>query len=128
MNLIKRSGRRLLGGFAVMTALAAGCAGSGFGEATRSDVQARMAAIQAPITRCYEEALKRNRKLQGTMMLAFVAESQTGKFAQVRVARSDVPDPELERCVIEQVGTLKLAAPTKTNLQVEYPLEFAFAD
>jgi len=113
---------------ALATAVAGGCAGTGFGQETRADVTARMGSIKEPLGRCYGDALTRNRRLQGSMVLAIVADHGTGKFSQVSVARSDVPDPELERCVIEQVSTLKLEKPTKTKLQVEYPLELTAVD
>lgn len=116
---------------AVALALAAslaGCANSGFGEGVRKDVGARMTAAGAPISACYEAALARNRKLKGTMQLAFVAEKGTGKFTQVRVERTDLADPELERCVVEQVGRLALETPQKANVSIQYPLEFAWLD
>jgi hypothetical protein len=108
--------------------VAAGCAGTGLGDEARADIRARMGSIQEPISRCYETALTRNRKLRGSMLVAFVAAHETGKFTDVRIARSDVPDPELERCVIAQVSTLKLAKPTKTKLQIEYPFDFAWTE
>src|SRR5262245_34010306 len=89
-----------LGLLVIAGALGGGCAGSGFGEETRTDISKRMASLKEPLGRCYQDALTRNRKLAGTMMLAFVAENGSGKFSEVRVARSDVPDPTLERCVI----------------------------
>lgn len=106
----------------------AGCAATGLGQGVRADVRARMATLEQPVARCYEEALKRNRKLRGSMLVAFVAASGTGKFSDVRVVRSDVADPDLERCVVEQVSSLTLTAPQKSQIAVEYPFEFAYVD
>lgn len=104
----------------------AGCAS--LSQATRDDVTARMASIQAPLSACFEAALTRNRKLGGTVVVGFVADKETGKFIEVAVKRNDLPDPELERCVIDQVASLKLDKPTGNRVGVEYPIEFAALD
>lgn len=100
-----------------------GCAS--FSETTRKDISARMAGIQEGLGGCYEAALQRNRKLQGTMVVAFTAREKTGQFSDVRLKRNDLPDPDLERCVTEKVATLKLEKPTETKLAVDYPVEFS---
>jgi hypothetical protein len=107
---------------------AAGCGGSGMGKQVRADVAARMQTIQAPVGSCYEAALKRNRKLAGTMTIEFVAAPGTGKFSQARVKQNDLPDPEIERCVLDEVQRLALSKPQKTAVAVEFPLRFAPAD
>lgn len=101
-----------------------GCASTGLGDGPRQDVTARMATIQQPVAGCYEAALKRNRKLKGVMTVAFDTAPETGKFTNVKVVRSDLPDPELEACVKEKVEGLALATPPKTKLGVEYPFNF----
>ena len=108
--------------------VAAGCASSGLGDGPRKDVTERMATIQQPVASCYAAALQRNRKLKGMMMLAFDTAPGTGKFTAIKVTRNDLPDPELEACVKEQVGGLALAQPTKTKIGVEYPIEFTPVD
>ncbi len=105
-----------------------GCAGSGLGQAVRQDVTTQMTAAEPNLNTCFQAALARNRKVQGSITLGIVAESGTGKFTQVAVEKSDVGDPELEKCVVEQVSTLKLATPTKTQLKVEYPVRFTAVD
>jgi hypothetical protein len=104
------------------------CASSGLGEGPRQDVTARMATIQQPVAGCYEAALKRNRKLKGLMTVAFETAPGNGKFTNVKVVRNDLPDPELEACVKEQVQSLALAQPTKTKIGVEYPFNFTPID
>jgi hypothetical protein len=106
----------------------AGCASSGLTDATRQDVSAKMTTIQAPVATCYEQALKRNRKLRGNMTVAFSAKRDTGKFSEIKVTRNDLPDPELEACVREQVGALALSQPTSVDVTIEYPLNFTPLD
>jgi hypothetical protein len=105
-----------------------GCAGSGLGKEVRQDVTTQMTAAEPNLNTCFQAALARNRKVQGSITLGIVAENGTGKFTKVAVEKSDVGDPELERCVIEQVSALKLAKPTKTNLKLEYPVRFTAVD
>lgn len=122
-----RTFRRLL--LAASTAmLGASCAHTGFDDQTRADVSARVASLQAPLAGCYEQSLKRNRRLQGTMVISFITEAGSGRFMDVRVSSNELADPELATCVTAQVQTLKLAQPPKTQLAVDYPLHFAPSD
>ena len=60
--------------------------------------------------------------------VAFETAPGSGKFQNLRIARNDLPDPELEGCVRGQVSSLALAKPTKTKIGVEYPLAFSPLD
>lgn len=99
--------------------------GSGMGDEVRRDVTQRMQASQEPIAACYEAALQRDRKLRGMIVLSFVAAAKTGKFEKIEVVRNDLPDAELEQCVIAEVSKLALAKPTSTQVAIEYPLSFS---
>lgn len=104
----------------------AGCGGAGLSSDVRTDISARMASAQQPIAACYADALKGNRKLKGTMVLTFAAAPSTGVFSDITVARDDVGDPALQRCVMGEVGKLKLEKPQSTRIAVSgYPLNFA---
>lgn len=105
--------------------LVAGCAKSGMGESVRTDVAARMQAAAPTITDCYQRALRENRKLRGLMVVSFVAAAQTGAFQSVQIVRDDLQHPALGTCVVDAVAAQKLATPQKTNLSIEYPLDFA---
>lgn len=116
-------------GLAVAAALAgAGCKSSGMGTAVRDDISLRMASVNTPIATCYEEALKRDRKLRGRMVLRFSTAPGSGKFTGVEIVENEVRDQALEQCVIGQVSTLALAQPTKTAVAVTYPLNFTPID
>ena len=104
------------------------CAGSGFSTAVRSDVQARMTSVQPKFADCYAKALKRNRKVEGTVVVSFVAKANSGKFEEVRVVRSDIADPELDMCVVKEISDLKLDKPAKNQVAVEYPIAFLAND
>jgi hypothetical protein len=105
--------------------LAPGCGGTGLGADTRADITARMASAEPPIVACYHAGLKANRKLTGTMVVAFAAAPDTGLFTDIRVTRDDLGDPGVRQCVIDAVGKLKLAKPQATRLSISYPIHFA---
>jgi hypothetical protein len=111
--------------FAALALLAA-CGGTGLSADVRTDISARMASAQQPIQACYADALKGNRKLRGTMVLTFATAPTTGVFSDITVARDDLADPTLQRCVIGEVGKLKLEKPQSTRISVsDYPINFA---
>lgn len=105
--------------------LAGGCKSAGMGTETRTDIASQMQAAQGPIQDCYAAALKSNRKIKGMMTLEFVAEASTGQFKNIIVRRDETNDPALRQCVLGEVGKLKLAKATSSNLQINYPLRFA---
>jgi hypothetical protein len=105
--------------------LATGCGGTGMGADTRADITARMTTAQPPLESCYQAALKTNRKLQGTMVLAFVAVPQTGQFQEITITRDELGDPGVRKCVIDEVGKLKLEKPPSARVSISYPIHFA---
>lgn len=109
-------------------AAAAGCGNTGMGQAVRDDITLQMTQAKSPIGKCYETALKANRKLRGMIQLHAVAEAKTGKFINVAIDRNELPDDTLAACVIAEVSKLKLAKPTKSKVAISYPLEFIPAD
>lgn len=116
---------RTLASIALAVALAAtGCSKAGMGASVRTDIAARMQTITAPVQTCYAAALARNRRLAGVIVLSFRAAPGSGQFEQVAVLRDEVGDPQVQTCVVEAVGKLKLETPQKTAVTVEYPLDF----
>ena len=104
----------------------AACGGSGIGKSVRTDVTKQMSTIEPTVAGCYKEALVRDRSTQGTIVLAFKIEPNTGKFMKASVVSSDVGDTELESCVVAEVSKLALAKPQKTKVGVDtYPIRFS---
>jgi hypothetical protein len=101
------------------------CSKSGMGAGVRTDIAARMQTIQQPVQMCYAVALERNRKLRGVMMLSFRAAPGTGQFDQITVTRDEIGDEQVKKCVLDEVGKLKLATPQKSAVSVSYPIDFA---
>jgi hypothetical protein len=110
--------------WSAVLAAVVGCKSSGMGTDVRNDVSLRMASVSTPIATCYEDALKRDRKLRGRMVLTFSTAPGSGKFTGVSIVENEVRDTALEQCVIGHVSTLTLAQPTKTSVSITYPLNF----
>jgi hypothetical protein len=100
------------------------CSGTGLGDGVRKDITARMQTVQTPLASCYEEALTRDRKLQGQIEVSFKTKPSTGEFTNVKVTRDDLRDAKLSACVVEKVSALKLESPTKTSIDAAYPFDF----
>lgn len=103
----------------------AGCGGTGLGADTRADITARMTLAQPPLEGCYQAALKTNRKLQGMIVLAFVAAPQTGQFEEITITHDELNDPGVRKCVIDEVSKLKLEKPQSSRVSISYPIHFA---
>jgi hypothetical protein len=119
--------RKLIPFLAVYSALGlVACGGAGMGADVRMDITARMDSAKPAIEACYKDALERNRKLKGAMVLSFVAAPKTGKFEELQILRNDLADDALAKCVLDQVGGLALAKPQDSKVSVpSYPLDFA---
>lgn len=103
----------------------AGCGGTGLGADTRADITARMTSAQQPLESCYQAALKTNRKLRGMLVLAFVAAPETGQFQDITVTHDELGDPGVRKCVVDEVGKLKLDKPQASRVSISYPIRFA---
>lgn len=101
------------------------CGGAGLSADVRTDVAARMATAQQPISSCYADALKSNRKLRGMIVLTFAAAPSTGEFTDIVIQHDELGDQNLQRCVVTEVAKLKLQKPQSTRIAVSsYPLHF----
>lgn len=113
----------------LIATLSLACGGAGMGQSVHSDVATQMQSIESPVAKCYEDALKRSRKLRGTMVLSFRVEPKTGKFKDARIASSELQDQELEACVVREVLGLVLSKPQSTVVGIDaYPLRFSPID
>jgi hypothetical protein len=109
---------------AASVAVVCGCGGTGMGAETRADITARMTSAQQPLEGCYQAALKANRKLKGMLVLAFVAAPETGQFQELTVTHDELNDPGMRKCVLDEVGRLKLEKPQASRVSISYPLRF----
>ena len=103
-----------------------GCGGTARGlEAYRADTQTLLDTRNAQLQSCYDEALKTNDKLAGTVTVAFVIEPKTGAIEHptVDAAKSTAPAP-LGDCVIKAVQGLVLAPADRHEGRATFVYEF----
>lgn len=100
----------------------AGCKSAGMGAETRADIAAQMKLAEEPIQACYASVLKTDRKVKGRISVQLVAEASTGQFKNISVLRDEPKHPELTRCVVDEIGKLKLSTPTKSAVQINQPI------
>jgi hypothetical protein len=104
---------------------AAACGGTGLGADTRADITARMTSAKQPLAACYHAGLKANRKLTGLMVVSFVAAPQTGQFQEITVTRDELDAPGVRKCVVDEIGKLKLDKPQSARVSISYPIHFS---
>jgi hypothetical protein len=103
---------------------AVGCASSGVSVAVKEDLKKTIAANQEPIQLCYKQALEANAALQGEIILKFEIEEGKKVLSKVKVDKTTVNEPDLEKCVVQETSELTLSKPPEAKLAVTYPLTF----
>src|SRR5690606_9693636 len=116
--------RLLLAALPAALLAAPACKSAGMGAETRADIAAQIRTAEAPLQACYADALKQNRRVRGTISLRFVAEAGTGQFKDINFLRDEPNDPAVRRCVVDEIGKLKLSKPTSAAVQIDQPIRF----
>ena len=104
--------------------LAGACSKTGLGDEVRTDIASQFQSATGPITGCYAEALKSNRRARGMMVLDLAAAPESGAFVDVLVRRDEPADPNLTQCVLDVVAKLRLAKPQNARVTFTYPINF----
>jgi hypothetical protein len=107
-------------------AAVAACSGTARGlEAYRADTGKLLDTRSARLRTCYDDALKADDKLSGTVTVQFTVEKQTGVIANpsVDTARSSAP-PALGQCVVKAIDGLVLAPPDRNEGRATFVYEF----
>jgi hypothetical protein len=70
---------------------------------------------------CYENGLKNNPNLQGTVKVKFVIDNY-GAVVTTDDGGSDIPDASVSQCVVRAFGTLSFPQPEDDRVWVLYPI------
>ena len=111
---------------AFCVALAVACSGTARGlEAYRTDTQKLLSTRDPQLKSCYDDALKTDPKLAGTVTVEFVVEKKTGEVSGPTIvpAKSTAPKA-LGQCVLNAVMGLKLQPPDKNEGRASFVYEF----
>ena len=111
---------------AALLASAAACAGTARGlEAYRTDTNNLLETRSAQLKSCYDDALKTDAKLAGTVTVQFIVEKQTGAIANAAVEQDKTTAPPiLGQCVVKAVDGLVLAPPDRNEGRATFVYEF----
>jgi hypothetical protein len=93
------------------------------GQIAAEFIQAVVRASFGPMRLCYEAGLARDSNLGGRTATKFVI-ARDGSVSSVSDAGSDLPDPEVVRCVRESFSTLRFPEPEGGVVTVVYPIVF----
>ncbi len=89
-------------------------------EVIQKVVRANFGALRA----CYEDGLFNNPKLEGRVGINFVI-GLDGSVTQVQLGGSDLPDPAVVRCILQNFGELRFPPPVGGIVTVGYPIMFS---
>ncbi|HET7505034.1 MAG TPA: AgmX/PglI C-terminal domain-containing protein [Kofleriaceae bacterium] len=111
---------------AILAASAAACSGTARGlEAYRADTGKLLDTRNPQLERCYNDALKTDATLAGTVTVQFIVEKQTGAIANARVlADKTTAPPALGDCVVRALDGLVLAPPDRNEGRATFVYEF----
>lgn len=111
---------------ASLLAGAAACSGTARGlEAYRADTGKLLETRSAQLKSCYDDALKTDAKLAGTVTVQFVVQKGTGVITGPAVdqTKSTAP-PALGQCVVNAIDGLTLAPPDRNEGRATFVYEF----
>jgi len=99
-----------------LLALAVGAVGCSFAarDATMyaQDTQKVLETRNAAIKTCYDQALKTDAKVAGSVTVKFTVKTETGELADIKVDAAGTTAPDaLSQCVVTSIQGLKLAPP-----------------
>ena len=82
-------------------------------------IKARLSGIKA----CYEQQLKRNPKLAGKIVIAFVIDEE-GKVSEASVDSDTLGDGAVAKCIIGLIRRVRFPKPDEGDVQATFPFVF----
>jgi hypothetical protein len=122
---MKRTAILVALGALLVTALGGSGCSSTLSPRVRDGIAAQVEAQRRGLERCYQFALKANRKTRGRVTLNFTVSDETGRFGDVRLAQSEVEDPKLVRCLARRVARLSSYPRPERPVRVTYAVDFS---
>jgi TonB family protein len=108
---------------------ASGSARAAKGKIEPAEIQAIVRKAFKDFRGCYESALQRDPKAQGTVRIAFVI-GPDGRVASAKVHDSTMADPQVGECLVPRFAALQFPAPRggDRSVDVVYPIKFEPGD
>lgn len=108
------------------TSVAIGCGGyTRTPDQWTEDTYKALESHNGEVKKCYEEALKKNQNLEGTVTINFVVENKTGRIRKAKVdgGKTTAGEP-VRRCVLESLKDQRITPPDANNGRATYTWEF----
>lgn len=109
----------------ILSALAIGC-GAQLNPNTEGQIQSALQAKTEAFKVCYEDALKKDRELQGEMGLLLVLDEKNGAVTEAKVEKTEIKDAEMKSCVAGAAQEIDLPEPPGVTVEGHYALDFGF--
>lgn len=93
------------------------------GVVDREEVNFIIKARNEEIKYCYDNALRKGKKLQGTMVLSWIIDLD-GKAKELSVKESDMGNPMLAACLKTRLSQWKFPPAKKAPVAITYPFKF----
>jgi hypothetical protein len=76
------------------------------------------------LQQCYELALRRNERAEGTMEWTWRIDSR-GKISEVSLLTSSIADQKMSRCIQKYISRWRFPRPRRGSVMVRYPFNFS---
>lgn len=95
----------------------------------RDDASAALETRAGEIKSCYDEALKSNKTVAGTVKVSFTIKGETGKITDPKVVEDGTTAPaELQTCVTNALSGFQLEPPDDNDGIATYTWEFTVGE
>ena len=83
---------------------------------------------QEDLDACYATSLERDADAKGAMAVMLHVASADGRVERVAIARSDLADPKLEKCVKSALVKVRVKPAPAADFDIDYTLQFGEGD
>ena len=105
-------------------ALLATSVGCGAITPSRRNLRSAVEATRAQLDQCYEETVRRNANIGGSMAMWLNVDNESGRVTSAEMETNGVPDDGLATCVTGALETIQLPEPPPLAMRVHYTFEF----
>ena len=110
-----------------LASLFAAC-GAELNPKTQGHLHSALEAKQDAFKACYENALERDRELQGPMELVLDVHEESGKVTKAKVGKTKIGDKKMKKCVRKASSDIELPEPPGVPVEGHYTLDFGFEE
>jgi hypothetical protein len=95
---------------------------------TEGQIYSALEAQKDEFQKCYEDALKSNRDRKGDVELKLKFEPKSKRPKDTTVAKSDIDDPEMMKCVSKAADRIRIEDAPGVFVEGQYTLNFEYTE